>query len=52
MPKDRYKTLFYALIALYGVLILSTFRQYGITIDEPPLVTYGQAPVPVLALGD
>ena len=43
MPKDRNKTLFYALIALYGVLILSTFRQYGITIDEPPLVAYGQA---------
>ena len=43
MPKDRYKTLFYALIALYGVLILSTFRQYGITTDEPPLVAYGQA---------
>ena len=43
MPQDRYKTLFYALIALYGVLILSTFRQYGITVDEPPQVAYGQA---------
>ncbi len=44
MPhKTIYKTLFCVLIALYGVLILSTFREYGITIDEPPQVAYGQA---------
>ncbi len=41
--QDINKTLFYALIALYGILILSTFHQYGITIDEPPQVAYGQA---------
>ncbi len=43
MLQDTSKTLFYALIALYGILILSTFHQYGITIDEPPQVAYGQA---------
>ena len=41
--RDTNKTLFYVLIALYGILILSTFHQYGITIDEPPQVAYGQA---------
>ena len=43
MLQDTSKTLFYVLIALYGILILSTFHQYGITIDEPPQVAYGQA---------
>ena len=43
MLQDTGKTLFYVLIALYSILILSTFHQYGITIDEPPQVAYGQA---------
>ena len=42
MLQDTSKTLFYLLIVLYSILILSTFHQYGITIDEPSQVAYGQ----------
>jgi len=34
--------LFYALIAVYGIVILLTFSQYGITTDEPLHVVYGE----------
>ena len=37
-----YQRLFYILIAIYSVIILATFSDYGITTDEPLHVAYGE----------
>jgi tetratricopeptide (TPR) repeat protein len=39
---DFWQRLFYALIAIYGVVVLTTFSSYGITTDEPLHVAYGE----------
>ena len=39
---DIWQPLFYGLVAFYGIVVLMTFSQYGITTDEPLHVTYGE----------
>lgn len=42
LDSKGWQRLFYVLIALYGVIVLMTFSQYGITTDEPLHVMYGE----------
>ena len=39
---EIWQALSYALLSTYGLLILFTFPDYGLTIDEPPLLEYGE----------
>ncbi|MBT3602222.1 MAG: tetratricopeptide repeat protein [Candidatus Latescibacteria bacterium] len=37
-----WQRVFYGVIAFYGIIVLLTFSEYGITTDEPLHVTYGE----------
>ncbi|MCZ6631983.1 MAG: tetratricopeptide repeat protein [bacterium] len=40
--RDLWQTCLYLLLAIYGFTILFTLSDYGVTIDEPPLLKYGK----------
>ncbi len=37
-----YQLAFYVLISIYAIVVVCTFTDYGITIDEPPHARYGR----------
>ncbi len=39
---ERWAFYSYVLLGVYGGIILTTFLDYGLTVDEPPLLNYGR----------
>ena len=37
-----WQAIFYLILTIYALIILATLTDYGLTVDEPPLLNYGR----------